>query len=344
MAVRAELLQDRPGQADPRLPFGLAALYEQYGSRLERLCRQRLGAGGDAEDAVHETLLKAWGARERFEAGRPMWPWLATIARNTCTDMQRRHHLACTRGPLPDAGSSDPQDRAPGLDRDNVVRRALVRLSSDDRDLLVLRDIEGWGYADIARRQHRSPGAVRMAVARARRQLRGHVEELARSSGQWPLAGLTGGLLVRARGRAADLGARGRGVTASWLDVATGARLAALAPLAITGLLTVAEPTPPARPAAPVYAEAPADHASTPAAETSSPVARPSNEPMEVPIGPGHPARPAAVAPVSLPALDPAIAPAVDVRVPTVAVPAAPSLPTLPLVDLSVLAIQPPPG
>ena len=242
MAVSAEALREGPVPVDPRVPLGLAALYEQYVCRLERLCQQRLGPGGDAEDAAHESLLKAWAALDRVDPDRPMWPWLATIARNTCTDIQRRQRLATTRRPLEDVPAGGPEDLVCAIDRHRVVRRALRELSTADRDLLVLRDVESRSYAEIAALQARSPGAVRMAVARARALLRTRVEDLARASGQWPLAGVTGGLMARVRTRASATRAWLRNVSvhvSSGIDAAGAASMLAVAPVAVAGWATL---------------------------------------------------------------------------------------------------------
>ncbi len=303
MAVSAEALREGPVQVDPRLPLGLAALYEQYVCRLERLCQQRLGPGGDAEDAAHESLLKAWAALDRVDPDRPMWPWLATIARNTCTDIQRRQKLATTRGPLEDVPAGDPEDLVCAIDRHRVVRRALRELPAADRDLLVLRDVESRSYAEIAARQARSPGAVRMAVARARALLRSHVEDLARASGQWPLAGLTGGLVARVRTRASATRSWLRHVSvhvSSGIEAAGAASMVAAASAAVAGLATLMS-GPSAAPvqAPPTAVSAVVAPAAAPIGGPSASAARPHQTGVEETVTPATVAE--AVAPLEVP-------------------------------------------
>lgn len=325
MAVRAEALQEGPVQVDPRVSQGMAALYEQYVCRVERLCQQRLGPGGDAEDAAHESLLKAWAALDRIDPDRPMWPWLATIARNTCTDIQRRQRLVRTRRPLADVPAGDPEDLVFALDRDRVVRRALRELPTADRDLLVLRDIESRSYAEIAARQARSSGAVRMAVARARALLRTQVEDLARASGQWPLAGLTGGLVLRVRTRASATRAWLRNVSAnvsSGIDAAGAASMVAVAPVAVAGLATLMS-TP---------AEAPIQTPPAAVSAVIAPAAAPVGEPSalaEGPRGPGAEATgtPPPLAETAAPQEVPALLPAVPLVPSGIAPPGLDSLP-----------------
>jgi RNA polymerase sigma-70 factor (ECF subfamily) len=67
---------------------------ERHRPALTRLCRRMLGSGPVAEDAVQETLLRAWRAGHRFEGRAPLAAWLFRIARNVCLD---ELHLSARR-------------------------------------------------------------------------------------------------------------------------------------------------------------------------------------------------------------------------------------------------------
>lgn len=200
----------------------LGALYEAHGARLRQLCERRLGNTADAEDAAHETLLKLWHTLPSYDPTRPLWPWLAKIAVNVCTDLQRRQATARTRWVPPTASEApQPDEAVVARESDRVVRDALGQLPPSAATVLFLRDVEGWDYDRIGGHLERTPGAARVAVTRARHELRSAVETLAKVRGQWPLAGVFGGIWARARrstdrARAAvrDLGARATG----WLD------------------------------------------------------------------------------------------------------------------------------
>lgn len=170
------------------------SLYRAFGDRLTRFCRAQVGPAGDPEDAAQEALMKAWASRDRFDASRPLWPWLATIARNVCIDQQR--HAAVARARLQPAELSPlgPEDLAMGQAHRGLVRDAIQELTPGAREVLLLHFVDELGYAEIAARQRRSQGAIRTAVTRARSDLRRRVELLARARGAWPLAGLTGGI------------------------------------------------------------------------------------------------------------------------------------------------------
>lgn len=170
------------------------SLYRLFGDRLTRFCRAQIGPTGDPEDAAQEALMKAWASRERFDPSRPLWPWLATIARNVCIDQQRHHLVARARLQPAELSPLGPEDLVMGQAHRGLVRDAIQELTPGAREVLLLHFVDELGYAEIAARQHRSQGAIRTAVARARSDLRRRVEVLARARGAWPLAGLTGGI------------------------------------------------------------------------------------------------------------------------------------------------------
>jgi RNA polymerase sigma-70 factor (ECF subfamily) len=173
---------------------GFDLLYRRYAPALVAFCEHRLGNVGDAEDAAHEAILKAHRAMPRFREGARLWPWLATIAANVCTDIQRsRERLT----PVPD----EVDWLAPEVDEDvsrrlraPIVDAALDELPERFRTPLFLREFMGWSYEDIAGFSNKSIGSVRTTLMRARRAFQARVEDVARRRGQWPLpAAVVGG-------------------------------------------------------------------------------------------------------------------------------------------------------
>jgi RNA polymerase sigma-70 factor (ECF subfamily) len=329
-------------------PADVAVLYEQHGPRLVLLCQRLLGPGGDAEDAAHEALLKAWRALDRFDPNRPIWPWLATIARHTCIDQQRRRATTRTHAPLATPEPCGPEDLALGGRHAPLVRDALRDLPAPAREVLFLRDVEGWDYERIGQRQGRTARAVRMAVSRARQDLRTSVEHVARARGQWPLSGLTGGLVARLRPRAARLrSAMGGTATRAGIRLDTALDgLASAIPVALAHaaigavVLHGAASTLPAHPAHPTRALDGSPVAAASPTTASGPSAPPPAPGAPAPQGPaGTPV----VAPVTPPSV-----PAAPVELPDPAVtltPTAPAsvTPEAPELGLPLTEVDPPP-
>lgn len=169
----------------------LDLLYRSYAARIRRLCRARLKNKADAEDACQETLLRAHQALTRFREGAPMWPWLATIAGNVCIDMHRARRTDSLDAGILDNEISldDPHTEVMERLRRDLVNDTLEALPHRYRSPIYLRDMEGWSYDDIAELEGTTVTTVRGTLHRGRIALRARLEERAKASGLWPLAG-----------------------------------------------------------------------------------------------------------------------------------------------------------
>jgi RNA polymerase sigma-70 factor, ECF subfamily len=149
-------------------------------AELTAYCRRMLGSSFDAEDAVQETLLRAWRASGRFEGKGPLSAWLYRIARNVCLDALG--HTA--RQPMPvedvsrhvdacgDPDPSGPCDHALARDRLRLaVVAAIANLPPRQRAVLLLRDVLSWRAAEVAELLDTTPAGVNSALQRARAAL-----------------------------------------------------------------------------------------------------------------------------------------------------------------------------
>jgi RNA polymerase sigma factor (sigma-70 family) len=297
----------------------LDEVFRAHRRDLVALCRRRLGSGPDAEDAAHEAMLRAWRARASLEEARDPWPWLATIAGNVCIDVHRRRATARSYVVPPVDAPFGPEDHVVRSTHDDLLREALAQLSPSRREALLLREVEDWDYGRIAAHQRKSAGSVRTAVTRARQELRDHVESLARARDQWPLAGLTGGLVDRVRARylrmRADVAATAARASARVdiaLDAATTAASSSAAHVAIGGLmvLTLTGTTggPATNPVDPTVAavSAPAATASTPTDRRTPYAVAPASAPIDPLQSPPWTTLPAAALPAGAPVASPA--------------------------------------
>jgi RNA polymerase sigma-70 factor (TIGR02960 family) len=162
-----------------------SALIEPHRRALHVHCYRMLGSLPDADDAVQETLLRAWRGLERFVPDRPLAAWLHTIATNVClTALQRRQR----RPEVPIGADAETawnvelQHLHPYPDRllDELERREHVELAfitavqllpPKQRAVLILRDVLGWSAKETAEVLEDSVAAVNSALQRARATL-----------------------------------------------------------------------------------------------------------------------------------------------------------------------------
>jgi RNA polymerase sigma-70 factor, ECF subfamily len=173
-------------------------LADSYRRELLAHCYRMLGSIDDAEDAVQETLLRAWHAYERFEGRASLRTWLYRIATNACLralENRRRRPLPSGLGgpsdpdqpltksrdipwlqPFPDALlPGEPADPATIAANHESTRLAFVaalqHLPARQRAVLLLRDVLSWPTREVADLLETTPAAVNSALQRARAQV-----------------------------------------------------------------------------------------------------------------------------------------------------------------------------
>jgi RNA polymerase sigma-70 factor (ECF subfamily) len=131
----------------------------------------------DAQDVVQEAYLRAWRHYAGFRGGDAR-PWLLTIVRNCCYTWRSAGKTARESVPYVDEEHGAHDDAASSADegalRDSdraELRLALERLQPEYRETLVLRELEGLSYKEIARVTGAPIGTVMSRPARARRRL-----------------------------------------------------------------------------------------------------------------------------------------------------------------------------
>ncbi len=154
--------------------------FEQYRVALTRRCTRMLGSRSEAEDAVQETLLRAWRHHARFERRCPIDSWLHRIATNVCVDMLNARSkrpdpvdpALLQSAPLEGAADADPAEQTL---TDEAFRLALVvaieRLSARQRAVLTLREVFGWRASEVAELLGITVAAVNSLLQRARASL-----------------------------------------------------------------------------------------------------------------------------------------------------------------------------
>ena len=169
------------------------SLAEPYLRELRSHCYRMLGSLPDAEDALQETLLRAWRNRDRFEGRGTFRSWLYSIATNVSLSMATRRPVERNEGgfthltPIPDAlleeMSSSDDDPAARYDLHESVQLAFLAaiqvLPPKQRAVLILREVLGWSAREVADLLETTVASVNSALQRARATL-----ELERQEGR----------------------------------------------------------------------------------------------------------------------------------------------------------------
>jgi RNA polymerase sigma-70 factor, ECF subfamily len=154
------------------------------------LARWLTGNSDDAQDVVQESYLRALKSFHTFRPGAEGRAWLLKIVRNTCFSWLRRnrsvHSAILNDDERHDPAAISPDPEAALIEQADVelVRRALEDLRVEYREVILLRELEGFSYREIADILSLPLGTVMSRLSRGRKELearlRGAVQELER--------------------------------------------------------------------------------------------------------------------------------------------------------------------
>lgn len=156
------------------MPDAVACALEPYRRELTGHCRRVLGSTFEAEDAVQETMVRAWRSIDEFAGRSSLRSWLRRIATNVCVDMvrrpQRRARPIADVEPAP--AGSDPADVAASREAVHLAFVAAVaHLPARQRAVLILRDVLRWRASEVAELLDTSVASVNSVLQRARARL-----------------------------------------------------------------------------------------------------------------------------------------------------------------------------
>jgi RNA polymerase sigma-70 factor (ECF subfamily) len=172
---------------------------EKYRVELTGYCYRMLGSSFEAEDAVQDTLVRAWRSHEKFEGRSSLRSWLYRIATNVCLDMltagnKRARPMDLSEAtplaqaalsprpdhtwlePMPDSRvlptTADPAEAAIAKESVRLAfMAALQQLPAKQRAVLILREVLAWKASEVAELLGTSVASVNSALQRARATL-----------------------------------------------------------------------------------------------------------------------------------------------------------------------------
>jgi RNA polymerase sigma factor (sigma-70 family) len=162
---------------------GNAQFYEPIVRAYEgpgmRLAAGMMGNVEDAKDALQEAFVKTFQSLTKFDVGRPFGPWFFQILRNQCRDMLRSRKARFKMETLderlelrPDDSAAGPTRRREQSEARELLWKGLESVGAEHREILVLKELQGFRYAEIAQILNIPEGTVASRLYHARRALK----------------------------------------------------------------------------------------------------------------------------------------------------------------------------
>ena len=162
--------------------------FERLAGESERqvyaVCYHMMGSREDAQDCAQETMLRAFKAFGSFRRDASFSTWITRIAMNVCTDALRKRRPVMSLDAMRDDTNFDLPDAGPTAyaqleqkERVRLLREGLDELPEEMRQIIVLRDMRGMSYEEIAAVLEVPLGTVKSRVNRAREKLSGILQK-----------------------------------------------------------------------------------------------------------------------------------------------------------------------
>ena len=159
----------------------------RYQNRVFNLCYRFLGDYEEADDCAQEAFLKAFKSLKSFGFRSAFSTWLYTVTVNTCKNRLKSAHYRYRKRTVPINGTKERDDRPASLEIEDtspsplaqlaqretelLLQKAIEELPEDWRTVVILRDVEGLAYEEIAHITGYNLGTVKSRLARARQAL-----------------------------------------------------------------------------------------------------------------------------------------------------------------------------
>ncbi len=155
-------------------------LMTPHEKRIYALCFRMSGNREDALDCAQEAMLRVWRALGSYRKQASFTTWLYRVVTNTCLDSLRKKKIrpSISLDALTDMGfspqddSADPSFHAESTARKQTLHESIRELQPDMRAALILRDVQGFSYEEVAAILDTPLGTIKSRINRAREKLR----------------------------------------------------------------------------------------------------------------------------------------------------------------------------
>lgn len=156
--------------------------FERLAAENERqiyaLCYHMMGNHEDAQDCAQETMLRAFRAFDSFRRDAQFSTWATKIAMNVCVDALRKRKEVYSLDSMREDTGFDVKDESPGTyarleekERKRLLKEGLSALAPEMRQMIILRDVQGLSYDEVAEALNLPLGTVKSRINRAREKL-----------------------------------------------------------------------------------------------------------------------------------------------------------------------------
>ncbi len=145
--------------------------------RVYNIAFRFMGNSADAYDAAQESLIKIYKKISTYKRDASFLTWVYRICVNTCLDEIRKRKKAPVlvehiQNETEGSGQFSPEDYTLSLENKQTIQKAINMLSEEQKGVIILRDINGLSYEEVAKCLGISIGTVKSRICRARQRLR----------------------------------------------------------------------------------------------------------------------------------------------------------------------------
>ncbi|MEL7001770.1 MAG: RNA polymerase sigma factor [Bacteroidota bacterium] len=134
----------------------------------------------NAEDAVQEIMIKLWDRRKKISKHPNIPGFVFLTARNYCLDLLKKKHPAIDSSDfqLKKLASETSESQVEWKELNKIIESLLEELPEQQREVMMMRDIDGFEFAEIAAATNLNVGHIRVLLSRARKQVGGKLKNI----------------------------------------------------------------------------------------------------------------------------------------------------------------------